>query len=99
VTSERRQVVDLTAGAGAERLAGEPPADVEIDVSASAAEVRALERSRTGTTVTGSEGARRSDVAWRRNLPSRLEPGAVYKDTKIRRRVMGYLVADRRLNR
>jgi hypothetical protein len=91
MSSHPDHAVDLVAGAGVGRAEREPPADVEIDVSASASELRPLEHSRTGSTVSGSEGVRRNDAVWRRNVPSRLEPGAVYRDVRIRRRVTGHL--------
>lgn len=76
--------------AGASSTTSAPAGDVEIDAHVSASELRVPERPQARTAVSG-EGAAEREVSSRRNLPSRLEPGEVYRDIAIRRRVAGHL--------
>lgn len=64
----------------------EPPADVEIEASASARELRVLERPRIELSV---NGGRQDDYAEREGLPRRLEPGRTYRDIRVTRRLAG----------
>ena len=64
--------------------------DVEVVASVTADEVQAKERPRTSLGITG-DGAHRSDVSHRENLPQRLEPETVYRDVRLHRRVAGRL--------
>ena len=80
------------AGAASETSAGESRPDVEIEASASAEELRALERPRTELNVKGAGDVREDDCSRRENLPLRLEPGATYRDVRMHRRLAGRLV-------
>jgi hypothetical protein len=79
------------AEAASETSPGEPP-DVEIEASASAKELRALEPPRIELSVLGGADVREENSSERENLPRRLEPGATYRDVRIYRRVAGRLV-------
>lgn len=91
MSAARTAQAEVFAGAAAETDETEPAADVEIDASASAAELRPLERPRSASHVTGGDDVRAEDETRRRNLPDRLEPGAVYRDVLVRRRIAGRL--------
>jgi hypothetical protein len=92
VTSGRQPQVDVTAGAANETSTGESPADVEIEASASAKELRALERPRTELTVKGGSDVCKEESSRRENLPRRLQPGATYRDVRVHRWLAGRLV-------
>jgi hypothetical protein len=70
----------------------EPRPDVEIEASASAGEVRAFERPRIELSVKGGADARQDDSGQRENLPRRLEPGRMYRDVRVYRRLAGRLL-------
>jgi hypothetical protein len=88
--SDRRARGLVAVRVGAGQVTAATVADVELDVRASATAVRARSRARTRTRAVGASGdvERRS---WRRNLPSRLEPGRVARDVAVRRRVAARL--------
>jgi hypothetical protein len=65
---------------------------VEIEASARAEELRALERPRTELSVKGGGDVREDDSSRRDNLPRWLEPGATYRKIRVRRRLAGRLV-------
>jgi hypothetical protein len=65
--------------------------DVEIEASARAEELRALERPRTELSVKGGGDVREDDSSRRENLPRRLEPGATYRKIRVHRRLAGRL--------
>jgi autonomous glycyl radical cofactor GrcA len=50
------------------------------------------ERPHTRTRVTGGADVRKDELVRRENLPDRLEPGRVYRDVRVRRRISGYVV-------
>ena len=83
---------EVIAVAASETITGESPPDVEIEASASAEELRALERPRTELSVKGGNDVRKDESSRRENLPRRLEPGATYRDVRVHRRLAGRLV-------
>jgi hypothetical protein len=78
----------VSAGVATETSTGELP-EVEIEASATANEVRALEDARTESSVSGKGEVRKEDFTRRKGLPHRLEPGAVYRDVRIHWRLAG----------
>jgi hypothetical protein len=80
------------AGAAGEKRTDESRPDVEIEASASAEALRALERPRTELSVKGGGDVREDDSSRRENLPRRLEPGATYRNIRVHRRLAGRLV-------
>jgi hypothetical protein len=82
----------VIAVAASEKSPGESLPDVEIEASASAEEVRALERPRTELSVKGGNDVRKDESSRREGLPRRLEPGATYRDVRVHRRLAGRLV-------
>jgi hypothetical protein len=84
------RLVEVFANAGADFGSPEAAADVEIDASVSADELRPLERPRTTSRVYGD--VRREDMVQRSNVPGRLEPGSVYRNVRVRRRIAGRLI-------
>jgi hypothetical protein len=90
VSAPDRSPVELFAGANSEsHTFGELPA-IEVATSVTAEEIQVKERPRTHIAVFGN-GAQRSDVSRRRNLPPKVEPGATYRDIRVDRRVTGRL--------
>lgn len=65
--------------------------DVEIEASASARALRALERPRVELSVKGGADVRQDDDGQRENLPRRLEPGRTYRAVWVNRRLAGRL--------
>ena len=92
MSADRKGLVQVFAGAASDEGSAEPPADVEIEAAASAAELRVRERSHTRTRVRGGGDVRKDELARRENLPDRLEPGRVYRDVRVRRRISGHVV-------
>ena len=86
----RRARPRLSADAATDTSVGDAP-DVEIQASACAEELRALEPGRTESEVTGDSDLRKEDFGRRENMPPRLEPGVVYKEIRIHRRIAGRL--------
>lgn len=82
---------EVIAGRASETSAGESRPDVEIEASASAEELRALERPRTELSVKGAGDVCEDESSRRENLPRRLEVAA-YRDVRVRRRLAGRLV-------
>jgi hypothetical protein len=82
--------VEVSAGASSETRSPGPP-DVEITASASAREIKALDRVETRLEVTGGD-VEREDTSRRENLPPSLEPGTAYRDVRVHRRVGGRLI-------
>jgi hypothetical protein len=85
--SESRGHPEIFAGAAAEPATDTGRRDVEIAASFSAAEVRHLERPRVRSRIEADGRIERLDESVRENLPSRLEPGEVYKNVRVRRNV------------
>ena len=61
-------------------------ADVQVVASVEAEELQAKERPRTRLSVIG-KAVHRHDEPRRENLPPRIEPGTVYRDVRVYRRV------------
>ena len=80
------------AAAASETGTGESRPDVEIEASASADELRALDRPRTELSVRGGADVREDGSSRRENLPERLEPGETYRDVRVYRRLAGRLM-------
>jgi hypothetical protein len=92
VNDEKEPQAEI-AGAASETIPSESrPPDVEIEASASAEELRALERPRVQLSVKGGADVREDDSSRRENLPHRLEPGAAYRDVRVYRLLSGRLV-------
>lgn len=92
MNARKEPQAEVIAGRASETSAGESRPDVEIEASASAEELRALERPRTELSVKGAGDVREDESSRRENLPRRLEPGAAYRDVRVRRRLAGRLV-------
>jgi hypothetical protein len=92
VNAGREPQAEVIGGAASETSIGESGPDVEIEASASADELRALERPRVELSVKGGDDVREEDSTRRENLPRRLEPGATYRDVRVYRRLAGRLV-------
>jgi hypothetical protein len=95
VTADRKGFVQVFAGATSDEGSDTPPADVEIDAAASAVELRVRERPHTRTGVTDGADVRKDELARRENLPDRLEPGGVYPDVRVHRRISGHVAKGR----
>lgn len=92
MNDEKQPQAEVIAGTASETRPGESRPDVEIEASASAEELRALERPRTELSVKGAGDVREDDSSRRENLPRRLEPGATYRNIRVHRRLAGRLV-------
>ena len=86
--------VEVFTGAGSDTRSRQP-ADVEVMASASARELCASKRPRTSLEVDGD--LEREDASRRANLPPRLEPGTVYREVAVHRRLDGRLQTPREL--
>jgi hypothetical protein len=84
---------EIFAGAAAESATDTGERDVEIAASFSAAEVRHLERPRSRSRIEADGQIERLDESVRENLPSRVEPGEVYKNVRVRRNLGARLTA------
>jgi hypothetical protein len=90
MTARDHPHVELFPEAAGDTRPSDGLADVEVVASVEADELQAKERPQTRLSVIG-EGARRSDESRRENLPVRVEPGMVYRDVRVYRRVDGRL--------
>jgi hypothetical protein len=92
VNDGKQPQADVIAGTASETRPGESRPDVEIEASASAEELRALERPRTELSVKGAGDVREDDSSRRDNLPCQLEHGVKYREVRVHRRLAGRLV-------
>lgn len=83
------------SGSRSDRRAGERASSRRpaqwVDASASAHELRVLDRPRARMRLSGGDGVSEDHVRWRRNLPKQLTPGDVHRHIAVRRRAAARL--------